>query len=64
MNTYKITSTKINPNRVFILQKSELEKRLDPFYYIPEIFELVMNDSDLFKNNKLNIEIITGNLQS
>jgi hypothetical protein len=32
--------TKINPTRVFILQKSELEKRLDPFYYIPEIDEV------------------------
>lgn len=27
-------------NRVFILQKSELEKRFDPFYYVPEILEL------------------------
>jgi hypothetical protein len=33
-------SEKVNPNKVFILQTSELEKRLDPFYYIPEIKEL------------------------
>ncbi|MBT6687516.1 MAG: restriction endonuclease [Bacteroidetes bacterium] len=33
MNTYTISNTKLNPNRVFILQKSELEKRLDPEYY-------------------------------
>lgn len=40
MNTYTISNTKLNPNRVFILQKSELEKRLDPFYYVPELVEL------------------------
>ena len=33
MSTYTISNTKLNPNRVFILQKSELEKRLDPAYY-------------------------------
>ncbi|MDE5419148.1 restriction endonuclease subunit S [Labilibaculum sp. DW002] len=33
-------SDKVNPNKVFILKKSEVEKRLDPFYYIPEIKEL------------------------
>jgi type I restriction enzyme, S subunit len=30
----------VNPNKIFILKTSELEKRLDPFYYIPEIKEL------------------------
>ena len=40
MNTYTISNTKLNPNRVFILQKSELEKRLDPFYYVPELVGL------------------------
>jgi restriction endonuclease S subunit len=30
-------SDSINPNRIFILQKSELEKRFDPLYYIPDI---------------------------
>ena len=34
--TYKLPQH-INPNRVFILQKSELEKRLDPFYYADRI---------------------------
>lgn len=33
-------SSSLNKNRVFILQKSELEKRLDPFYYVPELVEL------------------------
>jgi len=40
MSSYTISNTKLNPNRVFILQKSELEKRLDPFYYVPELVEL------------------------
>lgn len=30
----------LNPSKVFILQKSELEKRLDPFYYVPELLKL------------------------
>jgi restriction endonuclease S subunit len=33
-------SPTLNPNRVFILQKSELEKRFDPFFYVPELLEL------------------------
>ncbi len=33
-------SDKVNPNKVFILRTSELEKRFDPFYYIPEIKKL------------------------
>lgn len=40
MGNYKIKSTALNKSRVFILQKSELEKRLDPFYYVPELLEL------------------------
>ena len=40
MNTSTISDTKLNPIRVFILQKSELQKRLDPFYYVPEMVEL------------------------
>lgn len=39
MSSYTISS-KLNKNRVFILQKSELEKRFDPFYYVPEFVEL------------------------
>lgn len=40
MSSYEIQSKTLNKSRVFILQKSELEKRLDPFYYIPELLEL------------------------
>lgn len=40
MGNYTIQSTALNKNRVFILQKSELEKRLDPFFYVPELLEL------------------------
>ena len=39
MSSYTISKS-LNPKRVFILQKSELEKRLDPFFYIPELLEL------------------------
>jgi len=40
MRSYTISDIKLNPNKVFILQKSEIEKRLDPFYYVPELVEL------------------------
>jgi restriction endonuclease S subunit len=33
-------SALLNKHRVFILKKSELEKRFDPFFYVPEIVEL------------------------
>jgi restriction endonuclease S subunit len=39
MTHYTISPT-LNKSRVFILQKSEMEKRLDPFYYVPEVVEL------------------------
>jgi hypothetical protein len=39
MNSYNISSS-LNPDKVFVLQKSAIEKRLDPFYYIPELVEL------------------------
>ncbi|MCF8253471.1 MAG: restriction endonuclease subunit S, partial [Bacteroidia bacterium] len=39
MSSYTISKS-LNPKRVFILQKSELEKRLDPFFYVPELLEL------------------------
>lgn len=39
MSSYSISKT-LNPKRVFILQKSELEKRFDPFFYVPELLEL------------------------
>ena len=40
MTNYTISNTELNPNKVFILQKSEVEKRLDPYYYVPELIEL------------------------
>lgn len=39
MNSYNISKS-LNPNRVFILNKSDLEKRFDPFFYVPEFLEL------------------------
>ena len=40
MSSYNISNPTLNPKRVFILQKSEVEKRFDPFFYIPELLEL------------------------
>ncbi len=40
MSNYTIKNEALNPKRVFILQKSELEKRFDPFFYVPELLEL------------------------
>lgn len=37
--SYTLSST-LSKNKIFILQKSELEKRLDPFYYVPALVEL------------------------
>lgn len=39
MSNYNISSA-LNKDRVFILQKSEIEKRLDPFYYVPSLMAL------------------------
>ena len=39
MSSYTISKL-LNPKRVFILQKNELKKRFDPFYYVPELLEL------------------------
>lgn len=39
MSSYTISPT-LNKSRIFILQKSELEKRFDPFFYVPELLEL------------------------
>jgi len=36
MSGYTISNKELNPSRVFILQKSELEKRRDPNTYHPE----------------------------
>ncbi len=40
MSNYKLQSTALNKNRVYILQKSELEKRFDPFFYVHDLLEL------------------------
>lgn len=40
MSSYAISNPALNPNSVFILQKSEMEKRFDPFFYVPELLEL------------------------
>src|SRR6266542_925996 len=39
MSSFSISPT-FNKNKVFLLQRSELEKRLDPFYYVPSLVEL------------------------
>ena len=39
MSSYTI-SKKLNPNKVFILQKSEINKRFDPLFYVPELLDL------------------------
>lgn len=39
MSSYTISPT-LNKSQVFILQKSELEKRFDPFFYVPDLLEL------------------------
>jgi len=40
MKKYRIKNKSLDPNRVFILQFSELERRLDPYYYLPEFKRL------------------------
>ena len=37
--SYSLSPT-LNANKIFILQKSEIEKRFDPFYYIPALVAL------------------------
>jgi restriction endonuclease S subunit len=37
MNSYNISSS-LNPDKVFVLQKSKIEKRLDPLYYSKNVF--------------------------
>jgi hypothetical protein len=34
MSSYAISNPALNPKRVFILQKSELENRYDPSWYV------------------------------
>ena len=33
MSSYRITNNKLDKNKVFILQKSEMDKRFDPQFY-------------------------------
>ncbi|MEI6141984.1 MAG: restriction endonuclease subunit S [Mariniphaga sp.] len=40
MNKAFTLSASLNPQKVFILNNKELDKRLDPFYYVPELLEL------------------------
>lgn len=42
MSEFKFVN-KVNPNKVFIIGKNKIEKRIDPFYYIPSILELENN---------------------
>lgn len=58
MGNYTIQSPALNKSRVFILQKSELEKRLDPFYYVPELLEL--EKKVLFKEPKKLRDYVVG----
>lgn len=50
-NTYTLPPT-LNPNKVFILQKSEVEKRLDPQYYQIE-YKNIVNKLKENKHSKL-----------
>jgi len=39
MTSFRLSES-INKNKVFLVNKSRIEKRLDPFYYIPELTQL------------------------
>lgn len=39
MKTFELSAS-IDKNKIFILNRSKVEKRLDPFYYVPQIAEL------------------------
>lgn len=39
MSVFQLSNT-VNKNKLFLVGKSQIEKRLDPFYYIPELLEL------------------------
>jgi restriction endonuclease S subunit len=57
MSSYKI-SPALNKSKFFILNRSELEKRFDPFYYVPEVVELEKNV--LAKNPKKLRDYVNG----
>lgn len=52
MSNYTITNKSLNKNKVFILQKSELEKRFDPQYYQVE-YKKIVNKLKENKHSKL-----------
>lgn len=58
MSNYTITNKSLNKNKVFILQKSELEKRFDPYFYLPKFKNL--EDKLSSKNLKTLSEISTN----
>lgn len=40
MSSYTLINSKLDKNKVFILQRSKIQKRIDPLFYVPEILEL------------------------
>ena len=61
MNNYNLSPT-LNPNRVFILQKSELENRWDAYYYLPKFKELEdkLKSKNIKKISELSERIFSG----
>ncbi|OQX18424.1 MAG: hypothetical protein BWK75_06660 [Candidatus Altiarchaeales archaeon A3] len=53
MSNFSISPT-LNKNKVFLLQKSEVEKRLDPLYYYENVFGFL-------KTTKFQIKTINVN---
>ena len=62
MGNYTIQSTAINKDRVFILQKSELEKRWDTYYYLPEfiVLEEKLKNKNIKKISQIAERIFSG----
>lgn len=62
MSSYTITNKKLNKNKVFILLKSELEKRFDPIYYAHEFneYEKLINKKPYKKFNQILHSINNG----
>ena len=53
MEKFKLLNN-INPNRIFILQKSEIEKRLDPYFYLPK-FKTIIEKISILPNQRLSL---------
>lgn len=62
MGNYTIQSTALNKSRVFILQKSELEKRWDTYYYLPEfiVLEEKLKNKNIKKISQIAERIFSG----